>query len=115
MLVQRVDAQHFEPVADAFHVLETQVPPAAAVGLAQGPPLAELVGDAGEFPDHPCVAELGMGMFGVLIPQAVNGGPLVPGIHGHVVRHGDAVGPLVVPIVARPFEVIGLVVIVAGL
>ena len=114
MLVQRVDAQHFEPVADAFHVLETQVPPAAAVGLAQGPPLAELVGDAGEFPDHPGVAELGVGMLGILIPQAIDGWPLVPGIHGHVVGHGDAVGPLVVPIVARPFEVIGLAVVVAG-
>ena len=60
VLVERVDAQHVEPVADPLHVLEPQVPAAGPVGLAQRPLAAQLIGHAGQFLDRPHVAELGV-------------------------------------------------------
>ena len=112
VLVDRVDAEYFEPVADAFHVLEAQVPAAGAVSLAERAFHAELVGDAREFPDHPRVAELRVGVLGVLVHEAIDRRSLVPRIHCHIVRHADAVGPFVVPVMAGPFQMVRLAEIV---
>ena len=115
VLVEGVDAQHFEPVADALHVLEAQVPAAGAVELDERAFHAELVGDAGQLFAHADVAELRVRVLGILVHQAINRGPLMPGIHRHVVRHAGAVGPVVVPVMAGPFQVVRLAVIVVGL
>ena len=66
VLVERVDAQHVEPVADPLHVLEPQVPAAGAVGFAERPLAAQLVGHAGQFQDGPDVAELGVHVLAVV-------------------------------------------------
>jgi len=42
-VVERVDAEDVEPIADALDVLETQVPTGGAVRFAQGSAKAELV------------------------------------------------------------------------
>ncbi len=104
VLVQRVDPEHVEPVADALHVLEAEIPPAGAVGFRQRAGPAELVGDARHFLDRAHVAELGVHVLLVLIHQRVDARPLLPGRHRHVVRDGHRVGPLVLPVVARELD-----------
>ena len=56
-----------------------------------------------------------LGLLGILVHQTINRRPLMPGIHGHVVRDPDAVGPFMVPIVAGPFQAVGFAVIMVGL
>ena len=115
VFVQRVDAQHVEPVADPLHVLEPQIPAAGAVGFAERPAAAQLVGHTGQFLDRAAVAELAVDVFAVLVHQVVDRGPLMPGVHGHVVAAVPCPGPAVFPVVAGELQVVLLAVLVARL
>src|SRR3974377_2068843 len=104
MLVKRIDTEHEKPIADSLHILEAQIPSPRAIGFTQGSRSAELIGYAGEFLHRADIAELGVSGFAVLVHQDVDAGPLLPGVHGHVVWNTHTVWPLVLPIVAGEFD-----------
>ncbi len=66
--------------------------------------MAHLIGNAAQLTHEPHVAELRMGVFGVLVHEAVDPGTLLPGGHGHVIGHAGAIGPIVFPIMAGHLE-----------
>ena len=115
VFVQRINAQHDQPVADPLHVLEPQIPAAGAVGFAQGAPPSQLVGDAGQFLHRAGVAKLSVDFLAVLVHQVVDGRPLVPGVHRHVIAAVAGVRPAVFPVVPGEFQVVPFAVFVTRL
>src|ERR1039457_6759897 len=97
------------------HVFEAKVPATAAVGFAEGSPLADLIRHAGQFLYSAPVAVLRVHLLVELIEQHVDGGNLLPRVHRHVVRTLRGIGPRMFPVMSGPRNVLALGVVVPGL
>ena len=103
MLVHEIHTQRIFPVAQPLEIAERLVPAPAAVGFAQRAYAPRLVGGAAQLLHGADVAELRLrAVVVVLVEEHVDGGHLVPRVHGHIVAALVHARPVVFPVVPRP-------------
>ena len=112
MFFEGINAKDIEPVPDSLHVLEAEVPTACAIGFTESSSASKLIGHAGEFFDCADVAELGIRALAILIHKGIDCGPVVPGIHCHIVAAMACSGPAVLPVVTGEFEIVPVTIFV---
>ena len=110
VFVGHVDADRVRPVAETFHILETQVVPARAVILAERSTSARLTRRGNQLATGADVAELGVRSAAVRVHQEVDRRALAPKRGRHIVRAVARARPTVFPVVPGIFEVVFLAV-----
>ncbi len=116
MLVHKVHTQDIFPITKPFEILESFIPASATICFTQCTGISHLVSHTTQLFYRTDITKLCDRTFLIkLIEQHINRRRLMPGIHSHIIRSVIHVRPTMFPIMAGPFQLVFLAILVERL